>query len=181
MVLVPLTKGSVMPISTVTRRVGRPIRLPASSLGQTVPGPIAIDSKEGIALVSNLQMDLGAPANVINVINLRTLLSEPPISFEGHGDAAGELVISSSGTAAFVLSVFGVTTVDLADRAVGSTAPNTYGVDAGALSTSGQTLYLAQELQTSGSELVPIDTATLTAGAGIATFSGEISDIAIGR
>jgi hypothetical protein len=179
--LVPLTKGSVVPISTATRRVGRPIRLPASSHGLTDPGPIAIDANADVALVSNLAMDLVVPANVINVINLRTLRPEPPISFEGYGDAAGELVISGRGTTAFALSVYGLTTVDLADRTLGSTVPNTYGGDAIALSTGGQTLYLAQQLQTSGSQLVPIDTTTLTGGTPIATFSGQISDIAIGR
>jgi hypothetical protein len=126
-------------------------------------------------------MDLVVPANVINVINLRTLRPEPPISFEGHGDAAGELVISGRGTTAFAVSVYGLTTVDLADRTVGSTVPNTYGGSAIALSAGGQTLYLAQQRQPSGSQLVPVDTATLTAGLPIATFSSQISDIAISR
>jgi hypothetical protein len=181
-VLVALrTNGSVVPISTVTRRVGRPIRLPPSLLGQTVPGPITVDPQEDIALVGNLQVDLGRPANVINVINLRTLRPESPISLGGRGDAAGELVISHSGRAAFAFSVFGATTVDLADRTVGPPVPNTYRADAADLSTDGRTLYICQELQTSGSELVRIDSATATSRAGIATFSGPVADMAIGR
>ena len=180
-VLVPLTNGSVVPISTVTRRVGRPIRLPSSSLGQTVPGPIAIDPKGDIALVSNLQMDLGTPASVINVINLRTLRSETPVVLGFRGDTAGELVVSPSGTTAFGISVLGVTTIDLTTRTVGPTVPNTYRVDAAALSTSGQTLYICQEFQMSGSELVPIDAATATPGVGIATFPDPVSAMAIGR
>lgn len=137
-----VNSDSLVPISTRSLKVGAPVRFPLSTeqVGQTVPGPVAVNHADGVALVGNLQMDLGQPAAVLNVVDLKSGRTEAAIPLGGRYRGSSE-IISIPGERS-VVDVGGglVTIVSLANRSVTAAVP---GTDA-AVGPGGQTLYVQQ-------------------------------------
>ena len=182
-ILVSLVNASsVVPISVASRTVGRPITFPRPGQGDNVGGPIAIDTANDIALITNLQMDLGAPANIVDVINLKGLQAEWPISLESTGNSAQQLAVTPTGELAFALNYLGVRPINLSTRTAGSLLVGTYRTTSMAVSSNGKTLYLGQTDESSaGSSLVPMNSSTGALGPPLARFNDDVAVTAIGR
>ncbi|HLI56591.1 MAG TPA: hypothetical protein VKY26_06085 [Actinomycetota bacterium] len=186
-------RQSVVPISTTGGRVGAPIPLPTSSPSsvpqrETDPGPIIIDEPEGVAFVGNLQEDLVFPADVTNVINLKTLRAEPPISMGPFADSAQALVATPDGRSVFSMSYLGLLRINVAARRADLAIPNSYLVSAMAIDN--HNLYVSQELysppnltdsqpKTPGYALVPINLSSMAPGPAVTTTATLTTAIAL--
>ncbi len=171
-------KVSAVPITAAPHRVDRSITLPTSSSGDTVAGPITIDPVHNIALVGNLQQDLGWPADVVNVINLNTYRAEPPIVLGGHDYPSSEVpVVSSNGRTAFALGDAGLRVIDLTNR---TSSPPMPGI-AMAMGPRGETLYVCEAANSyTRTNLVAVNSTTGIAGPVITTLPYVTHAFAVG-
>ena len=137
-----MNPGAVVTISTRNDHVGTPVRLPTASSGSNDGGPIVVDEAFGVALVGNLQQDLMFPSPVINVVDLKTLQPEQPISLNAKVASTSGLTVSDNDGYVYVASSEGVVPIAMRDRSVGSAVPGTGFPSALVEDPSGQTLYV---------------------------------------
>lgn len=169
---------SLVPISTRSRTVGVPIRIPTPSdqVGQTVPGPVTVDGTDGVALVGNLQEDLGQPAAVLNVVDLKSRRTEAAIPLGGRYRGSGELISVPGERSVVDVGAGLVTIVSLSTRSATATVPG-FGVAAG---PGGRTLYVEQHGPGSAARLVSISAASGMVERTIAPLPATSGALAVG-
>lgn len=141
-----LNRGAVATVSTHTMRISALITLPEPPSGDDVGGPLVVDPKNDLALVGNLQQDLGAPAGLINVINLEKGDAEAPIPLVTGTNSVSALAISSGGQSLFANVYWGVSPVNVKDRTVGQFLPDSTAATAMVVSPDGHTLYIGRDV-----------------------------------
>jgi DNA-binding beta-propeller fold protein YncE len=169
-------RAEVVPVSLATRRVGTPIALPQPASGQTLAGPVVIDPSSNVALVGNLAEDLAIPANVINVVDLKTLRAESPIVLGVRTIYTTDLVVAANGRSAFACGPPGVSLLDMNDRTAGTPLPATSQSTAIVLSPDGRTLYVGRA--SPGDPLVSVPSPAGTPVAPVTSLGTTISAMA---
>ena len=168
----------LVPIDARRRTTGTPIPLPPAATGQTVGGAVAIDPIAGVALVGNLQLDLGQPANLLNVVNLAKGQAEDPIPLGGPYGSTDQ--IESAGDSGLVVVgniTAGVEVVDPSTRAI----VRTFGNDGSpwTIGAAGTTLYLVDD-HLSTSQLLPIAIANGAQGHLLPIYPNAVASLAVG-
>ncbi len=179
-----MDRGAVVSVSTRTGKVGPLIKFPqpVSSYVKTggpyvnTGGPLVVDPRYDVAFVGNLGQDLTFPAPIVNVVDLRTMVAEQPISLGFQTDYTEDLAQSATGSLVFVAGPRGVAALAVRARAIGPYAQNTTSALGLAIGSSKQTVYVATgtgnaviSLPYSGS---PVSDVT--------TFGSQIEGLAIG-
>lgn len=173
-----IDKGAVATVSTKTGKVGALVRFPQPALGTIdTGGPLAVDARYGVAFVGNLGQDLTFPSPVINVINLRTMTAEQPVSLGYQTDSTLGLSVDRAGDIAFASGPRGVAPLNVFSRALGPCAENTSGATDVATSPQGQTVYAARA--GSGNEVISMPYSGSPVS-DVAELGGAIGGIAVG-
>ena len=173
-----MDRGAVATVSTKTGKVGALVRFPRSPMGTiNTGGPLAVDARHGVAFVGNLGQDLTFPSPAINVVNLRTMTAEQPVSLGYQTDDTLGLSVDRAGDIAFVSGPRGVAPLNVISRVLGSYAENTSGATDVATSPQGHTVYAA----TAGSvnEIVSMPYSGWPVS-DVAELGGAIGGIAVG-
>jgi hypothetical protein len=149
-----LDRNGVVTVTTRTGKVGPPVEFPQPSSGANIGGPLVVDPEEGLAFVGNLGRDLSGPAPIINVVNLKTMTAEEPISLGSQPDvipgaviddwATADLAVSNTGDLVFVAGLQGVATINVPGRTAAPRVPNTRLASNVVTSLNGGTVYAAR-------------------------------------
>ncbi len=178
-----MDRNAVVSVSTSTGKVGPltefpPPRGPYDTTGGpyvNTGGPLVVDPRYDVAFVGNLGQDLTFPAPIVNVVDLRTMVAEQPISLGFQTDYTEDLQ-SATGNLVFVAGPRGVAALSVRARTIGPYAQNTTSALDVVTGSSKQTVYVATgtgnaviSLPYSGS---PVSDVT--------TFGSQIEGLAIG-
>ena len=87
--------GVVVPVNVLDGHIGPSLTVPSTANRQTTPSAIAVSPNLALLAVGNLQEDLGAPAPVVNMLDLRTKGWERPLPLAGATNAVSEMMFST--------------------------------------------------------------------------------------
>jgi len=177
-------------IDVATRRIVRSIALGPERATGTVAGVTAVSPLGTEALVGNLQVDLGAPAGVLNVVNLRSDRLESPIRLPAKIAGTRSIAFDCDGSSAFAVTGTGLVRVEIATRRASPVTGQDLSfldLDGVARTPDGDHLWLASSFElgcpdscASETQFLPLDPTSTAAGAPVGDLPWNTELFAVG-